>query len=236
MIGEGIQRNRFAERIATTIAERNVLKRFIPKTVVRSERATVPVVGWTSADRDFDQLRDILETANAGKVLIDGVEVDLDREEIEVSEPDDVDEATGGEIDGGEPDAIREEPDAPGDAALDGEAEPVDESAERLPELRKLARELMTGMGDDDLAESLMDFGISSPGEVARVEDVAKLEAIIKSLETTRLRITQAKAQAKTQARGDKQPDAQGSLLPDDGPKPSGYAAGETGGKAQRRR
>lgn len=110
----------FAERNAVTIARSRVLKRFsdvgIPD--VKDGTATIPVMGWVSDDREYEDWAKIAESIEAGRPPDDAPR------SHDVSEPIDADFETLGESPPEEPPAASEEPDAAPAASPEFEPSP----------------------------------------------------------------------------------------------------------------
>lgn len=97
LLGEDVNRQKFAQRNALTICRRNVLKRFVAA-VKLDKSLTVPVVGWVQKDRDLQALRKMASEANTGSVSIDGEIIEVQREQATVvANHDEVDESLGDE-------------------------------------------------------------------------------------------------------------------------------------------
>jgi hypothetical protein len=72
-----MQRQKFAERMAVSICERNILKRFVG-TAYCSEDATVPIVHWSSPDRSRSHMQRVFEKIQDGEVQIEGEDVHVE--------------------------------------------------------------------------------------------------------------------------------------------------------------
>lgn len=95
LFGEHINRQKFAERYAITVCERNILKKFLAVTYA-PESLIVPVVSWQTQDRSWREVLDVAEqvakTGNATE--LDAVE----RETVDATK-DDLEQATVGDAD-----------------------------------------------------------------------------------------------------------------------------------------
>jgi len=95
---EHVNRIKFADRNALTIARRNILKKFAAAQQV-DESLTVPVVSWQQMDRDFQDLATMAAQANEGRLSHEGEDVEIQRATVDASDKDDVDAALAGEVD-----------------------------------------------------------------------------------------------------------------------------------------
>lgn len=72
-----MQRQKFAERMAVSICERNILKKVLG-TAYASEDATVSVVHWSSPDRSRANMQRIFDKIHQGEVQIEGEDVQVE--------------------------------------------------------------------------------------------------------------------------------------------------------------
>lgn len=72
-----MQRQKFAERMAVSICERNILKKVLG-TAYASDDATVSVVHWSSPDRSRSHMQKIFEKIQQGEVQIEGEDVHVE--------------------------------------------------------------------------------------------------------------------------------------------------------------
>lgn len=84
-----MQRQKFAERNAVSICERNILKRFAG-TSFADDEGYVSVVHWSQPDRTRQQMQKVFDKIQAGEVQIEGEDVQVEQ----VSESVDYEEAT----------------------------------------------------------------------------------------------------------------------------------------------
>ncbi len=94
---EHINRQKFAERNAVTICERNILKKFFATSRVGTDM-TVPVISWPQVDLDLQQIDNITRAVSRGSAVIDGEEVIVESAVIEADQ-DEAEAALAGEYD-----------------------------------------------------------------------------------------------------------------------------------------
>ena len=82
-----MQRQKFAERNAVSICERNILKKFCG-TAFADDEGFVNLVHWSQPDRTRDQMKRIFDRVQRGELKVDGEEFQLDKgvESIEYEE------------------------------------------------------------------------------------------------------------------------------------------------------
>lgn len=73
-----MQRQKFAERNAVSICERNILKKFVG-TAFADDEGYVNLVHWSQPDRTRDQMKRIFDKVQKGEVKIEGEDVQLER-------------------------------------------------------------------------------------------------------------------------------------------------------------
>ena len=173
-LGEHINRQRFAERTAVTVCQRNVLRRFIPVTKLDASMA-VPVVGWFQPDRELKELTQAAANANAGQTaignelaeVIQETSTDLPQEDIEAAVVDDPDMAPPAE-------------DAP-EPAVD--PTPQQQTAPDPHALKRTAiRQQAELLGAEKADEILGSVGIEGIHEVAFIDDEQVLDAGLEAL------------------------------------------------------
>jgi hypothetical protein len=99
LIAEHVNRQKFAERNATTICERNILRRFIPSAKLDAS-LTVTVTGWIAPDRDMVAIGEMAARAEqCGIKLEDGAPVEVVRESDAIADAEEIDGVLAGEAD-----------------------------------------------------------------------------------------------------------------------------------------
>ncbi len=184
LISEHIGRQKFGERNAWTICERNILKKFYAAAQLNPNNLTVPVVSWQTVDRDIVQLAKVAADAAAGKVEVGGEELELQRD-AEVVGGEDIDAALAGDAD---EDMQHPEPDGepePSGIGVPVGAPPVKDNgqAKRVDELRAKVRDLYGkldhAVADDILITAQLPAGLAWIGECGEIE---QLEAAVNAL------------------------------------------------------
>lgn len=205
IVQEHQNRQRFAERNAVTICERNLLKRFYPTTFVERDNATVTVVAWSELDRSYQAIADQLGSSTDGQLQVDGEPVDLSTATEVVEDPDDVHAAISGDPEEvGEVPEGEDEPPVAGVSVPQSHAQP-DANTEQLGALRETIRTRIAKVDGDTVAGIMAGAGYSKLGDIADETDAAKLTALAKELETAILQATQQAMTGKQQ---------QGVLIP----------------------
>lgn len=215
IVQEHLNRQRFCERNAITIAERNVLKRFYGVTQVEQDKMAVKVIGWPTPDRDFRAVAEQAMAAKDGRVVIDGEEVNIDRAQDMVEDPDDINAAIAGDPEetGEEGDAEGSggEPPVPGVSVAPTSRDAGEDraAADIRSKIRALCEKL--GPSSDDVAGLLSEFKVSSMGALADLTDVQELEKIRRGAEDLLLKRTQTTKKQPSKPKAGEQ----GTLLPD---------------------
>lgn len=192
LISEHIGRQKFAERNAWTICERNILKKFYAASQLRPNDLTVPVVAWQSVDRDIGQLAEIAARSRDGKITLEDRDeitgkpttVAVERESA-VAQSDDIEAALVGDADeemqhpepdgDPEPSSIGQTVQPP--PAKDGGA------AKHLEELRAKVRDLYAKLGQDVADELLTAANLNAGiGWIAEVNAAGPLDAAVRVL------------------------------------------------------
>lgn len=175
-MGEHVQRCKFADRIAQSLAERNAMKAHpgMPASISVDEtgQIRVPMVGWTS-QITAEQLNGFREMVNAGnldeemEVRSAEVKADQDTDLVEAervaTEEDSnqtVDEAEEGE------EKPTETPAPKGPPAADENPEPADRQ-KLLEQANEVYQELAESMGKKKLAEAMAKIGIKGGPDTA---------------------------------------------------------------------
>lgn len=182
-LGEHLNRQKFAERNAQTICQRNILKKFTGLQVVTDN--FVSVVSWVQPDRDFITIGRKVSEAQEGRIIIDDEPVDLQREAATVEDKEDVDEALGGDFDDDMPppdEGPGENNDVPGSVAASSPAP----TKPQAPQQSEAAQELVTKIRDvcEHLDGNAVDTVVNQLGydewrQLAAEVDVAKLQAAL---------------------------------------------------------
>ncbi len=195
IIGEHINRQKFAERNAITICRRNILKKIFG--VSRLDKTmTVQVTGFIQEDRDLVAMGRAVAAAQAGDIVIDGEQIKIEKEDMGVVSEQEVDESLAGEDD---EDADRSDgpvlDEEPGTVAPSAPP-PVTEDPAKAAARAKL-RKLIDALGDAAWVV-LGNAGIGDMAEIGRLGNVEYMNELIASLEKEQLAQTQAKAASKT--------------------------------------
>jgi len=180
VIQEHINRQKFAERNAWTICERNILKKFYAAAQLRPTDLTVPVVAWQTVDRALEELARIAAESRGGRVTVGNEELEIERQNEVANDKDEVDAALAGDAD---EEMQPTEPDGPSEPSSIGT--PVDTPAPKdggaskhLEELRAKVRDLYgklpAEVADELLTAANLNAGI---GWIAAVNAAGPLEA-----------------------------------------------------------
>lgn len=179
LFNDRVKRQKFCERNAITICDRNILKKILGAQYV-GEDLRVQVVSWQQADLDREAIEEMLVRLREGKLNIAGEIVDVEAEHIDVSEKDEVDAALHGEVD--------EEMARDADGA-DSSAPPVSVSesssgggsrrAEAIALMREVWGLVIDELRDEALA-SLANDNYRTPQQIAEDDSVG-----LKSIEDT---------------------------------------------------
>lgn len=199
IIGEHINRQKFAERNAITICRRNILKKILGVSKLDASM-TVQVTGYIQEDRDLLAMGAAVAAAQSGEIVVDGQPMTVEREDMGVVSEQEIDESLAGEDDEGSGTS-----DGPDDFIDDTQTAPsvpapsnVDPAvAEARAKIRKLAEAL-----GDAAWNVLGGRGVEAMAEVAQMQSVERMNEIIAALEAEQLRQTNAKAAARTKPAG----------------------------------
>lgn len=165
LIGEHINRQKFAERNAITICERNILKKFFAAAMLDSS-LKVPVVSWQQTDLSMAEIVQVAESASEGQIDLQGESVEVVQEAETVSDPEEVSAALHGDAD---EEQARE---------LDGE---IDELMEREPAddlsgIRSEIRACYNHLPKETAEEALQRHGFGALAELVASDDREKLQ------------------------------------------------------------
>lgn len=130
LLAEHINRQKYAGRLADSMCERNILKRFIPVTYVPLD-GKVRCVQWAHIHLGQDEMSRIAEEAQQGRVKIGDQEIETVREFGTVSSPEEVDAAVASDEDIVASETPEEDDHTPGVGAPKST---VASSVERLPQ------------------------------------------------------------------------------------------------------
>ncbi len=161
-LGEHLNRQKYAERNAVTICQRNILKKFSGAAVTPD--GYMNLVSWTQPDRDFVEIGKKVAEANDGRIIIDDQPVDTVRETQTLDSKEAVDEALQGSGDYDDndqpPDDGPGENETPGSVAASAPAappskpQPSQKAVDLLAQIRD-ACENLDGDAIEDVAGSL---------------------------------------------------------------------------------
>ena len=183
---EHLNRQKFAERNAITICERNILKKHFGVTTVGAD-GTVAVVAWMQPDREMAEFGKIAALAAKGKVeLGNGEEMQViqDAEVIETKE--EIDAALAGDVEEEQQpaDAIDDDAPVPGVEPI-GALLPGTGGQHALSDARALLRTLCDQIVDKEKIHPLLkQWGIDS---IADATDVHALRNAAKAIDLLRL-------------------------------------------------
>lgn len=168
---EFTNRVKFAERNATTICERNILKRFFAVAGVGTT-GYVDVMSWPTADMSFGEVADALKKNRSGEINLGGETVTVVEESETIADKDEIDGILAGDA---------EDETAKGDA--DGQQAPdVIETGEATPEmlaaLRSKIREMTVKLPEEvwSMAYEANDF--NALRDVAECESFERLDGL----------------------------------------------------------
>lgn len=85
LIGEQINRQKFAERNAQSICIRNIMKWFLGGRTMPNPDGTVTVVGWPQPDRDWAEIGEQFDQAERGRIVIDGQQINVQAENVQIT-------------------------------------------------------------------------------------------------------------------------------------------------------
>ena len=188
---EHINRQKFAERNAITIAKRNIIKSMTG--IVRlDDKCSVQVTGWVDSDRSIEEVAAAITKAESGTATIDGEVVDV-QASYAAPTNDEIDEAIGGDLDEEMPPAEPDGPSMPGAVAptppqstptatrhaktkADRPAQAGDPEIEAA---RKELGRLIRGLGSSKAIAVLGGVGIRSWDDVETCEDHGRLDRAI---------------------------------------------------------
>jgi hypothetical protein len=160
-----LQRQKFAERNAVSICERNILKRFVGAAYADDD-GSVSVVHWSQPDRNLKQWDEVARRVQAGEARIEGMEVQVEQAMENVS-AEDAAEALHGE----------------GEESPEVEVEQP-EGEMSLEEIVSVARNLWAEADEKQREAALKSAGFGTAKEVVKCQDKAKVEKLVESLES----------------------------------------------------
>jgi len=185
LIGEHVNRQKFAERNVQTICIRNLLKFFLGGRTMANPDGTVPVVSWQQPDRDWQEIGAQFDQAEQGKVTIDGQDVMVSAENETIGDkPEHIEEFAGefsedgDDIDGDRARGSYSEPSTP----QSFQPQQTQQAQPQAPDTQKLqadCRDLINKLGkdSDDVAAALADNRIGSMAAIATA-DSSVLQAV----------------------------------------------------------
>lgn len=165
LIQEHSSRQKFAERNASTICRRNILKSLTGKSVV-PDNLEVKVSCWPTRDRKLTELAKVVEDAKDGRCESDGEVVEVSAVSEVISDPDEVNAAVSGDFDE--------------EMVADAEYTPI---VQQDPEdYRKLLRSYYRRMKNPEqqakALKVLKDNGLSGPADIKELADVKLLHTL----------------------------------------------------------
>ena len=140
-----LQRQKFAERNAVSICERNILKRFVGASYCE-DNGCIDIVHWSQPDRNIQQMEQIAGRIQRGEVKVDGMDVQAESY-TETVDSEEVAAALYGE---GE------------DAPEFSNAEEEEPIGDVVAEMRKA----WSGAPQDKRSKALAAVGLKSPAEL----------------------------------------------------------------------
>lgn len=205
-----------------TMAQRNVIKKWIGRHRLDPQNLTVSVVSWQQPDREhIEQVVKIMDDISGGRLRLAGQDVPLLVESDTVDDPDQLREAIGGDLEDGEvpsePPEIEEPvlPPPPPKALPTGSAASDPAGASPIFALQTKVRNLYGELGGDENEECvrcLGSVGFGSLGELG-CGDTAWLQQAVDALLALQLKRANETAQtkrskaAKPKPKEDKAPD-----------------------------
>lgn len=156
-----LQRQKFAERNAISICERNILKRYIG-TAYANEDGSVNLVHWSQPDRTLKQYEHVAERVARGEAKIEGMEVTIEKDAESISH----EEAT---------EALHGDDEA-------GHAADV-EGADTVEEMRSVARNLWREVEPEKRLEILEAMDFETPKAILDCQDRGKMAELVALLE-----------------------------------------------------
>ena len=161
---EHAEREKFPDRFATTVCERNIFKKHFGFSTVPAD-GKVEIACWQQPEFDFEALQDRIVTRN-GKIIVDGEEVMVEVAE-EVATEEDLDAVVNDENDSA--------------AGLPQHDEPISQS-NGVDSARAVLRTMIKSIGLDVakeiLAPKLKEFGLNSMADLATLDDEQKLREL----------------------------------------------------------
>lgn len=170
MIQEHITRQKFAERHAVTIVERNILKKFFASSLVGAD-LSVPVVSWQQVDRNLISTAKAIQGSKDGRVVVDAEPIDVSREEVDLDKVD-IDQALAGDADE-ETRSILDEP---------ASVSPSLRKEFDVQNARAIIRSAINEMGIENVKGVLKKHGFHSMGDIASCNDSGKLNKAVNEI------------------------------------------------------
>lgn len=166
-IKENRQRALFGDRLATSICERNILKRYFGLSTIENDNRsnTIPVVCWTQKDLDWSKIIKAVNKTGTATLDLDGETVEVEYEH-DIASQDDIQAADESEVD------------------ITPQADELrDRTVKSAEQLRSQIRILVKSIGQERaLAKSQQVTQIKSLAELAGCEDTEKLCRILNAL------------------------------------------------------
>lgn len=162
---EHAEREKFPDRFATTVCERNIFKKHFGFSTVPDD-CRVEIACWQQPEFDFESLQDRIITRN-GKIMIDGEEVVVDVAE-EVATTEDLDAIVNDE----------------NDSQQDHQQATEQPVASNIGDALATLRTMIKSIGGIDvakkiLADKLDEYKIKSLADVGQLEDEAKIRGLV---------------------------------------------------------
>lgn len=164
---EHAEREKFPDRFATTVCERNIFKKHFGFSTAPPD-GKVTITCWQQPEFDFETLQGKIITRN-GRIIVDGEEV-----EVEVAE----EEATTEDLEA----VINDENDGPVAGSHHTATETTDSG--NVESLRQNLRGMIQSIGGSDIAQSVLgpllaEYGMKKLSQLATCYDEEKLRALI---------------------------------------------------------
>lgn len=193
-----------------TMAQRNVIKKWIGRHRLDPANPTVTVVSWQQPDREhIEQVVRIMDDISGGRLRLGGQDVPLFTESDTVDDPDQLREAIGADLEDGEipsepPETVQPKPrtlhPAPPEKALPtGSTTDGPAGASHLA-IQKEARALYVELGgeeDETCMQCLTGVGFESIDELSGFVDTAWLQQAVDALLALQLKRANEAAQRK---------------------------------------
>lgn len=167
LICDHVNRQKFAERNAITICERNILKKFFATSF--TDDGTVKVVAWPQADRNMQQLARAVVEAGEGHVEAEGEQIEVQVASEVIDDPEEMRAALSGDMSEDDPQEDVEE----------GEFVHAEESVDSIRAAIRNALDVAKSNGKTESARSILQkHNLVTLKQIAECKSVDVLGAI----------------------------------------------------------